>query len=75
MIQIMHMDVVYKNTEITIVAAAGEDPDYGLHGVGNRQHAPQPAIQINHHLLISSPPDPRREIISSKWMKRAWTYQ
>jgi hypothetical protein len=69
------MDVVYKNAEITIVAAAGEGPDYGLPGVGNRPRVPQPTIQVKNHLLLSSLPDPCYEIRTSKWMKRAWTYQ
>lgn len=73
--QIKHMDLVYKSAEITIIAAAGCDPLYGLPGVGSRPRIPQPAVKVQDKLLVSSLPNPMEEIKTSKWMKRAWTYQ
>ncbi|KAF2188000.1 hypothetical protein K469DRAFT_748796 [Zopfia rhizophila CBS 207.26] len=34
--QIQHMDLMYRNAEVTLVAAAGEDDTFGLPGVGTR---------------------------------------
>jgi hypothetical protein len=31
--QIRHMDLVYRRAQATIIAAAGENPDFGLPGV------------------------------------------
>jgi hypothetical protein len=73
--QIKHMDLVYKSAEITIVAAAGYDPAYGLPGVGLKSRIPQPAVKVQGKLLLSSLPNPMEEINASKWMERAWTYQ
>lgn len=43
------MDLVYKNAELTIVAAAGVNADYGLPGVGIRQRTSQEHIKIGKH--------------------------
>ncbi|KAF3058642.1 hypothetical protein GL218_05372 [Daldinia childiae] len=40
--QIMHMDAVYANSELTIIAAAGEDENYGLPGVSSRSRMVTP---------------------------------
>jgi hypothetical protein len=55
--QIRCMDMIHKDAEIAIIAAAGEDPDYGLPGVSCRQRAPQACALVGklHKLhLISS---------------------
>lgn len=33
--QVQKMDLIYQNSEVTIIAAAGQDPLYGLPGVGH----------------------------------------
>jgi hypothetical protein len=73
--QIRQMDLVYKNAEITIIAAAGKDPRYGLPGVGRRHRAPQPCAKIGEHFLVSALDDLSYCIRDSPWMSRAWTYQ
>lgn len=73
--QIRHMDLVYKSAEITIVAAAGSDPQYGLPGVGLRARIPQQTVKLPKRTLLASLPNPAVEIKKSKWMSRAWTYQ
>ena len=35
-VEIRKMNMIYNTAELTIVAAAGSDADYGLPGIGNR---------------------------------------
>ena len=73
--QIAHMDIIYQNSEATIIDAAGVNPWHGLPGVSCTPRYPQPKARIGDHVLISTLPDPRQVIKSSKWMTRGWTYQ
>lgn len=73
--QIKHMDMVYHHAEITIIAAAGSDPHYGLPGIGRRPRVPQPAIEMKGILVLSSLLRPKTDIQHSKWGRRAGTYQ
>jgi hypothetical protein len=72
--QIRNMDLIYRGAKLTIIAAAGEDPSFGLPGVSSTSRTPQPMLQVKGHLLISLP-DPSAELSSSKWASRGWTYQ
>ncbi|KAI0532851.1 heterokaryon incompatibility protein-domain-containing protein [Xylaria digitata] len=75
--QLMHMDSVYKNAALTIVAAAGADESYGLPGVSR----PRPTRQVSftrdgdNYTLTSTLPLPHSLIANSKWATRGWTYQ
>jgi hypothetical protein len=73
--QIRNMDLIYRGAKLTIIAAAGEDPSFGLPGVSSTNRTPQPMLQVKGHLLISSLPDPSAELRGSKWASRGWTYQ
>ena len=73
--QIGQMDLIYQGAEVTIVAAAGEDPAYGLPGVDSRNRVHQPGAKVGKYFLVSAPEDARISIRTSKWMSRAWTYQ
>jgi len=42
--QLQNMDLVYRNAEVAIIAAAGKDSLYGLLGVGGRFRTPQPCM-------------------------------
>ncbi|PMD31985.1 HET-domain-containing protein, partial [Hyaloscypha variabilis F] len=72
--QICKMDLIYQNSEVTIVAL-GEDPTYGLPGVRERRRLVQGCVQAGRQLLVSSLMDPRYHIQSSTWSNRGWTYQ
>ncbi|RBR20145.1 uncharacterized protein FIESC28_05424 [Fusarium coffeatum] len=72
---IKQMDKIYRKAELTIVAAAGQGPEYGLPGVGSTPRIPQPSVQIGKHTLISTMTTPRFMIYSSPWYSRGWTYQ
>ena len=72
--QIQQMDAIYGGSELTIIAAAGQDEDYGLPGVSLRQRtAPLPA-DIG-EFQVSWFKDPHGSIRRSKWNTSGWTYQ
>ncbi|PVH84229.1 HET-domain-containing protein, partial [Cadophora sp. DSE1049] len=73
--QIMSMDRIYQNAEFTIIAAAGDDENHGLLGVGETRRPVQPTAQIGNLTFTSSARDPFQEIIRSKWFSRGWTFQ
>jgi len=73
--QVQRMDLIYSTAWLTIIAAAGETPNHGLPGVGNRRRQPQPQGIIRGHMLVSALPDPVHEIEQCKWFQRGWTYQ
>jgi hypothetical protein len=68
------MDSIYEASEVTIIAAAGEDSNAGIPGISlTRSH--QPAIDLGEVVLLSSMRNPQRSIKSSKWYTRGWTLQ
>ena len=73
-IQIQQMDLIYQNAFITIVAAAGTDPHFGLPGIGTSRDL-QKKAWIKGTCLVSIFPDLKETIKTSKWIQRAWTYQ
>lgn len=72
--QIQQMDLIYQNAFVTIIAAAGTEPYFGLPGVGASRNF-QPTAWIRGTCLVSILPDPQQIIGASKWIQRAWTYQ
>ncbi|KAI8711426.1 HET domain-containing protein [Fusarium sp. LHS14.1] len=72
--QVHKMDLIYNHAELTIIAAAGTNAEYGLPGVSPRQVI-QPSAKIGRHHLVSSMSDPRWYIKGSAWNRRGWTYQ
>lgn len=73
--QIANMDVIYKNAELTIIAAAGDNAEYGLPGVSNRQRSQQTQIKIGKHHYVSTTIQPSYFLNTSTYQTRAWTYQ
>lgn len=72
--QIMQMDKIYENAELTLIAAAGEDENHGLPGAG-APRPPQVNAQIGKATVTALPQDPEGLIKSSKWFTRGWTFQ
>ncbi|KAI0532368.1 heterokaryon incompatibility protein-domain-containing protein [Xylaria digitata] len=72
--QVPKMDVIYNNSELTIIVAAGEDPNYGIPGARERTPV-QPHGKVGDYYLVSTMDDPVLNILRSKWATRAWTYQ
>jgi hypothetical protein len=73
-LQIQSMDVIYQHSALTIIAAVGENPHYGLPGVGETPRKAQPSVTVESQTLAWVP-YARFEIQQSKWNTRGWTYQ
>ncbi|KAF4546314.1 Tol-like protein [Lasiodiplodia theobromae] len=75
--QILQMDYIYKQADLTIVAAAGDHSDYGLPGVSTVPRSPRQSLKIGNYVLMSCWRDTTlaHALEQSKWMERAWTYQ
>ncbi|KAN0099232.1 HET domain containing protein, partial [Hyaloscypha variabilis] len=72
------MDLIYQNAELTIIAAVGEDPNYGLPGVSLRKRKPQhwtTCSKIGKQFLISTSSCSKAVVVGTTWNTRAWTYQ
>lgn len=71
------MNLIYHNAELTIIAAARGRVDYGLPGVGagNRPRSIQQVVQIGNIEIVPTMRHPHSVIQTSKWSKRAWTFQ
>lgn len=73
--QIAQMDAIYRNADMTIIAAAGKDAEAGLPGVGDTPRVPQPVLHTNGLTLLSTMTNPRHIISNSFWNRRGWTFQ
>lgn len=71
---IRQMDQIYHDATITIIAAAGNDAEYGLPGVSDLSRDEQVSIDIGNQKYLVFP-DSTRELRQSMWSTRAWTYQ
>jgi hypothetical protein len=75
--QIQNMDIIYKGSDVTIVAAAGHDAQFGLPGVGARPRVAQWQVRMGGiDIVVVSETAGIKEIIrKSTWNSRGWTYQ
>jgi Heterokaryon incompatibility protein (HET) len=73
--QIRRMGDIYENSILTIIAAAGDSPDFGLPGVSQRARKQYPLIQLRSLTLATLPPAIEQEVLASAWNTRGWTYQ
>jgi hypothetical protein len=69
------MDMIYQGSEVTIVAAAGDDENTGLPGAGSTARKIQPYFSFGDITVISTMPHPHHVIKGSRWMTRGWTLQ
>ncbi|KAK3503401.1 heterokaryon incompatibility protein-domain-containing protein [Neurospora crassa] len=74
-VQILNMGRIYSNSILTIIAAAGDGPEYGLPGVSSRPRITQVGVQINNEISLVLYEPPKDHIVNSKWNTRGWTYQ
>jgi len=72
--QISRMDLIYQKSQLTIIAAAGQDADHGLPGV-TAARASAPTYPSPLRLRVMPPHDARDAIRQSMWWARGWTYQ
>jgi hypothetical protein len=69
------MDLIYANAQVTIIAAAGADPWYGLPGVAGTLRKKQPKLAVSDGIISSTLPASAWVIKNSKWASRGWTDQ
>lgn len=72
--QLRLMGSIYRNSELTLIAAAGDDPSYRLPGVGERYRTPLASAQIGNHFLRQTR-NISPVVRESRWYSRGWTYQ
>lgn len=84
--QIRNMNLIYKQSALTIIAAAGSGPTIGLPGVSqHRPNVPQRSIQkLGPHIIVPIMTDAEllyshdgrmQAFAGSAWNNRGWTYQ
>lgn len=73
--QISKMDLIYRGAELTLIAAAGQDKHHGLPGVTSTKRLQQDILRLEDATILTTGPDPVKNIQQSKWWTRAWTYQ
>jgi hypothetical protein len=76
--QVGKMDLIYMNAELTIIAAAGSDSNYGLPGVGHQKRKSRyltTCTRIGKHFLITTADTPTTSIYRTEWNTRGWTFQ
>lgn len=73
---IKQMGQIYASAHLTIIAAAGLDPTYGLPGVSQpRQETSARAEQIGPVSLVELCTPTANGLLNSTWATRAWTFQ
>ncbi|KAK3948108.1 heterokaryon incompatibility protein-domain-containing protein [Pseudoneurospora amorphoporcata] len=74
--QIRSMNNIYSRSALTIVAAAGNDAEYGLPGVSSRTRSRQFIATCNEgRTKLTTVRPAEDEILRSKWGSRGWTFQ
>jgi hypothetical protein len=73
--QIARMDLVYKHSEVTIIAATGNQAEQGLPGVRSVLRRKQPCVQVRDEMLVSTLPSLESIMETTAYNKRGWTYQ
>jgi hypothetical protein len=71
---ISNMDKIYSGAEVTIIAAAGSDPHYGLPGVSKTVRHGISIESFSHGSLLKWKARPS-DVGQSYWATRGWTYQ
>lgn len=69
------MGNIYASADITIIAAAGKDPSFGLPGVSLERTAPTNSVALGSIALIPYHGEAIRQICDSVWASRAWVFQ
>ncbi|KAK8048709.1 hypothetical protein PG994_010439 [Apiospora phragmitis] len=64
------MHPVYGKSQLTIVAATGDNAEYGLPGVGSRRRKEQGCVTVGNHSFVNMFPDARTALQRSRWNTR-----
>jgi hypothetical protein len=70
--QIGRMDAIYRQADLTIVAAAGNDKAYGLPGVKKTKRKRIRAVPLTDITFFANLDDPDCTLEGVKWSTRAW---
>lgn len=73
--QINQMDLIYQYAELTIIASAGNDPEFGLPGIISRARYGQHMATVGDFDIMQTLRHPHITIQSSRWSTRGWTFQ
>ena len=73
--QIARMDIIYRCADVTIIAAAGKDAEYGIPGVSHVRKVRQPCVAVGKSIFVSTLRHPPEVVKRSIWFTRGWTYQ
>ncbi|KAK8005655.1 HET-domain-containing protein [Apiospora arundinis] len=73
--QIQQMGQIYSQATLTIIAAAGVNPSYGLPGVSRERIRLPCDVVIGAYRVTPVPDSPKSYIQNSVWATRGWTYQ
>lgn len=73
--QIQQMGQIYNQASLTIIAAAGADPSYGLPGVSRARTYLSGAAVFDLYEYVPNPANPIPHVRGSVWATRGWTYQ
>jgi hypothetical protein len=76
--QIKNMQKIYACAQITLIAAAGKGPEYGLPGVTKVRESACDVVTVGKTTLVyRTTPDMfmARDLVVSSWALRAWTFQ
>ncbi|KAH6868728.1 heterokaryon incompatibility protein-domain-containing protein [Alternaria rosae] len=73
--QIQLMGRIYAESELVIIAAAGDSSNYGLPGVSVRPREAQRTQEIDVDVRLIEFLDPFMALNRSTWAKRGWTHQ
>jgi hypothetical protein len=69
------MDAIYTSAQVTLIAAAGSDPSYGLPGVSQARDLSFCYQRVGSTIVAYHPPACGWSIAHSPWFSRAWTLQ
>ena len=74
-LMLLHMDEIYKNAEVTLVALHGDNDRSGLPGVSSTARMQQLKFETEHGCFVSSGRPLSVDIRNSTWATRGWTFQ
>ncbi|KAH8745856.1 heterokaryon incompatibility protein-domain-containing protein [Hyaloscypha finlandica] len=69
------MGEIYRNSTLTLIAAAGQGPDHGLPGISPGLRKAEKPLDVGDWTLVHHETNLEEEIKSSRRNSRAWTYQ
>jgi hypothetical protein len=74
--EISRMDITYSSAFLNIVAAAGDNADFGIPGVSSLERSTaQKKTKLHDCEIVQTIPSMLKIVDSSVWNTRGWTYQ